>query len=134
MSARMLTQEKLQQAVDLFVIHGNKTAAARAINIPTTTYNFRYAEAVARGYTPSPDALTKDRVSSSDLRAQIESLKEQLTSRPRQVEVELPPVIIKPHYTVRTDQGSGEKIRICAIGDAHDSPKIPNSIALLLNI
>ena len=126
MSARMLTPEKLQQAVDLFVIHGNKTAAARAINIPTTTYNFRYAEAVARGYTPSPDALTKDRVSSSDLRAQIESLKEQLTSRPRQVEVELPPVIIKPHYTVRTDRGNGEKIRICAIGDAHDSPKIPN--------
>ena len=124
MAARTLTPEKLQQTVDLFVIHGSKTAAARAAKIPNTTYNSRYYEAVMRGYTPSPGALTQDSVSSNDLRAQIENLKEQLASR--QTHVEIAPVVIKPHYTVRTDQGSNEKIRICAIGDAHDSPKIPN--------
>ena len=124
MVAKTLTPEELQQTVDLFFIHGSKTSAARAAKIPNTTYNSRYHEAVARGYTPSPGALTQDSVSSKDLRTQIENLKKQLASR--QTHVEIAPVVIKPHYTVRTDQGSNEKIRICAIGDAHDSPKIPN--------
>ena len=124
MAARALPPEKLQEAVDLFVIHGSKTAAARAGNIKLTTYQSRYREAVARGYTPSAGAEAQGSVSTTELKAQIEGLKEQLASR--QTYVETPPVIIKPHYTVRTDQGSSEKIRICAIGDAHDSPKIPN--------
>ena len=124
MSARMLTPEMLQQAIDLFVVHGSKTAAARVAKIPNTTYNSRYSEAVMRGYTPSSGALAQADVSSNDLRAQIENLKSQLSAN--QTHVEIAPVVIKPHYTVRTDRGSGEKIRICAIGDAHDSPKIPN--------
>ena len=124
MVAKTLTPEELQQTVDLFFIHGSKTSAARAAKIPNATYSSRYYEAVARGYTPSPGALTQDSVSSKDLRTQIENLKKQLASR--QTHVEIAPVVIKPHYTVRTDQGSNEKIRICAIGDAHDSPKIPN--------
>lgn len=104
----------LQETLRLIETHGTLTAAARAAGIPRTTMQARYAMAKERmppEETAVPDG--RDKV--------IEGLRDELASLRRQVAT-----ATKPKLTIRQDcGGSSEKIRVFAIGDAHDDRKIP---------
>ena len=56
-SPKLLTDEQLQQAVDLVAAHGSKSAAGRAISLGHSAFDNRYAQAVARGFEPKVQAL-----------------------------------------------------------------------------
>jgi hypothetical protein len=124
MARDQLAGNLCQEAIDTFSIFGSKSLAAASLGIPTSTFKSRLEAAQSRGYKTSRKAIEQKTATEDELKAEITRLQAQLEVG--KIHVERPPVIIKPHYSVRTDSGSKEKIRICAIGDAHDSPKIPD--------
>jgi hypothetical protein len=124
MAPKPLNDDIYQKALDSFTIHNNKAAAARELCLPIATYKHRLDEAKRRGFTPSSGVIAQAHATEDDLRAQIKVLQTQLDAK--QIHITQAPAIVKPRYSVRVDGGSKEKIRICAIGDAHDSPHIPN--------
>lgn len=120
------SSETLQQAIDLYYIHGlNKAEAARAGRIPLTTMKDRINAAINAGFTPSQQKNVAD----TALRATIESLQAELdrTRLERDEAHASLRIASKPRYVVRTDATPpSSKIRVVCIGDAHDSPAIPD--------
>jgi len=114
-----ITDATIQEAVDAVARNrGNKEAAARELGIPTTTLKTRLNIAERRKFTakdaPRPDDAALQGVIEG-LRAELAETREALTKAQ------------KPRFTVRQDGGaSSEKIRVVCIGDAHDSPAIPD--------
>ena len=99
---------RCQQALDLVTRYGTSTAAAAISGENPRTLRERAQK--ARDYykleaqTKGPD----DQLSRALV--EIEALKERLAHAQR------------PRFSIRTDTPTHEKIRICCIGDAHDTP------------
>jgi hypothetical protein len=109
----------MQRAVDLVATHGSVAAAARATGLPYTTLQSQYYRARNMGIA-RPTCVVPDRRDAKDdiidnLRGEIDRLKSDIVNAS------------KPHFTVRQDYASrSSKIRVVCIGDAHDSPNIPD--------
>lgn len=118
MPAKPLTGAQKQQAVDLIAEHGGVVQAARVMGINSRTLDARYRRALDDGYVPGGVAEEEENPLAQvveRLRVENERLKMEVAQA------------VRPKFTVRQDtvKRSGT-IRIVAIGDAHDSPHIPN--------
>lgn len=118
MPAPRLTRAAMQEAVNLLHKHVTISGAARAAGLARTTFQCRVHEAWANGISTHeaaevvPDA--KDQII-ANLRGEIANMREQSAKAS------------KPHFTIRQEvNGSSSKIRVVCIGDAHDSPAIPD--------
>ena len=118
--AKPLAKGLMQQAVDALAEHGgNKARAAAALGLPHTTFKCRITAAKSAGLvarTVSPETAPAAVLSMVEgLRSEVDRLKAELAKASR------------PHFTLRQEtRGSASKIRIVCIGDAHDSPAIPD--------
>lgn len=110
----------MQEALDLYAQCGCNTAElARRLKKPRTTVQNMVARAKDEGLTPrsvpshtAPAAVT-DMIET--LRSEVDRLKDELKQATR------------PRFTVRQDTAPrSEKIRIVCVGDAHDTPAIPD--------
>lgn len=110
----------LQEAIDaLSRCGGNKAAAARLLDRNVNTLKHQIEAAHAAGLTPQ---VFPDRPDTSNLQNIIEGLRSELTTLREQYAK-----ASKPKFVVRQDTAPRtEKIRIVCVGDAHDSPLIPD--------
>jgi hypothetical protein len=111
-----LSIETLQAAVTAINLHGSQCAAAKALGIPRSTLENRLREARTRGidinHAPEKGGLA-DVVES--LRNELDVCKRSLADA------------VRPRFTIRQDNVSRSgKIKGVIIGDAHDSPHIPD--------
>jgi hypothetical protein len=119
MAGRKVSTEALQQCVDAVALtRGNKAQAADNIGVKINTFKHRLKLGEKQGLTPRELPKSDD----TALHQIIESLRSELDQTREQLAKST-----KPHFTVRSDTShrSG-KIRVVCIGDAHDSPDIPD--------
>lgn len=121
-----LSHDLMQEAVNLVAVHGSVTAAAAARGIPRNTMDSRVQAARRSGVIPNvgevraPDPNMAALVES--LRAENERLKETNENL-----TEALAVASKPKFTIRSDTYTAQSdILAIVMGDAHDSPKIPD--------
>lgn len=111
-----LSRELAQQAIDLKAKWGTWAEAHRQSGIPQTTLYDRAADARQMGLTPL--AATNDAGLlgiNENLRTEVERLKALLAEA------------VKPKFTLRNDKYSDHTDLLAIVmGDAHDSPKIPD--------
>lgn len=109
----------LQEAIDaLAKSRGVKEHAARMLGLQGSTYKNRIRAALKAGLKPNDIPAEPVPAAVLDindaLRSEIDRLKAELAKAK------------KPHFTVRADTApKSEKIRLICIGDAHDTPSIP---------
>lgn len=110
--------DKLQQAVDLVTQHRTFAAASRASGIPPKTIEARYKSAISDGI--KSDFVRENHA--PELLQTIARLRAELELKGQQVDD-----AVRPKLTVRQDTSPRtSKIRVVCIGDAHDSPDIPD--------
>lgn len=120
MSRKKYDPEFLQSACDIYHEVGkNKAELARRLNRPRATCQHLVNRFELEGLTPRslpPDTGTAAQAQIIEgLRSELDTLREALAKA------------TKPHFTVRQDNaGRSSKIRVVCIGDAHDSPHIPD--------
>lgn len=119
MGNQRLSPELMQEAVNLVAKHGSVTAAAAAIGMPRNTMDSRVQAARRLGLVPTVETVqTVDPNLTTiieNLRAENDRLKGELAKA------------VRPKFTLRSDTSSySSKIRVVCIGDAHDSPDIPD--------
>lgn len=78
------TPEQLQEAVDLLAEYGDKTSAAAAAGLPTSTYHNRYRKAVSRGFKPRAALETDPQQTIRLLKDRNAALEQQLTRAARE--------------------------------------------------
>jgi transposase-like protein len=114
------TTQQLQDAIDLFAECGsNVSEMARRLGKPRTTVQNMVERARVEGLTPrvipSPTVPAAVAETISTLRSEVDRLKAELAAA------------TKPRFTVRQDSAPRtEKIRVVCVGDAHDTPGIPD--------
>lgn len=117
MAKTPLDTSLLQEALDLYAECGTKAGAARKAGLSITTFKDRLSRAASLGMTPQ--------VAPKDTSA-LETLVELLRKENQRLKMEVEQAC-RPHFTIRQDNtASGERIRVVCIGDAHDSPHIPD--------
>lgn len=105
-----LTESQLRETVELVERCGGLKEAFEATGAPVETLRSRMARAQAAGLVRDD----RDKII-ENLRSEIVGLRADLQKA------------TKPHFTIRTDTSSrSSKIRVVCIGDAHDSPEIPD--------
>jgi hypothetical protein len=115
-----ITPAEAQDALNALVAcGGNKAAAARSIKKKVTTYKRHLEAAHDMGLKPGVIPPVPENAALGEiiegLRAELDRTREALAKA------------TKPHFTVRQDANArGSKIRVVCIGDAHDSPNIPD--------
>lgn len=93
---------------------GSQRKAAKALGISKSTFN-RLVKGSIKTVENNPAILNSDNEIINRLRAENATLKEAVRSATR------------PKYTVRVDNVSrGNRVKVVVIGDAHDSPHIPD--------
>lgn len=109
-----VSRADIQKAVDAMARSSSKAAAARSLDIPVSTFKRHYA---------LKDELENEQVADNDnLQRVIDGLRSELDICRRSLAE-----AIRPRFTVRTDNISRtETVKIVVIGDAHDSPHIPD--------
>lgn len=108
------TAAQVEQVKQAIATHKSYAAACRATGIPESTLK-RWA----KGITKTVEERTVGTVPLNDiienLRRELDTAKEALKEAQR------------PRFTVRQDvYAKGDKIKVLVIGDAHDSPHIPD--------
>src|SRR5690606_29922666 len=97
MSARPLSREELQRTVDAWAAHGNaRGPTALALEITSSALGSRLSQAKSLGIAPTVTP-------GNDIHRSA-----------------------KPRIRVQVPKADGTPIRVLAIGDAHDSPEIPD--------
>ena len=121
MATPRLPIELLQQAVDAVAEHGSVTEAAKHLKMNRGTFDSRYRSALSQNLTPGEgiEVPQEDRELYdviNTLKKENESLRAALSKSTR------------PKFTLRSDNHMhrSEKTRVIVIGDAHDSPAIPD--------
>jgi hypothetical protein len=112
--------EYLQKACDIYAeVGGNKAELARKLDRPRATVQHIVNRFELEGLTPR----TVPKVPGVEGLAEInERLRSELDATRQALSQ-----ATKPHFTVRNDYGhKSDTIRVCVMGDAHDSPKIPD--------
>lgn len=115
-----LTQEQMQEAINLVAEFGGITAAAAAIGMPRNTMDGRVQAGRRAGMVPTgavaPSADPNISHLVETLRSENDRLKDELKKA------------TKPHFTIRQElRASASKIRVLAIGDTHDDRKLPKT-------
>jgi hypothetical protein len=117
------SDETLQGFLDAYHRNGcNLVKTSDQFGISRATLQHWEKLCVRRGLKPNVDVI------SAEEKAAIARLGE----RVKELELERDALqgklqqATKPRFTVRQDQASGEQIRLVCIGDAHDSPAIPD--------
>ena len=106
-----LSQTAYNALIEAYKKHGTINDAAKECGIHP-----RSAREYIRGnYKPAPDTNPDAGLIIENLRKELQTTRDALTAAKR------------PRYTVRSDNiARGEKIVVTVIGDAHDSPHIPD--------
>jgi hypothetical protein len=120
MTQRPYEREFLQGVLDEFTrCGGNKAELARRLGKSRSTVQHQIEAALTAGLTPlkfSPTAANEN------LLAIIEGLRSELTTARESLAK-----ATRPRFTVRADTSpQSEKLRLICIGDAHDTPAIPD--------
>lgn len=111
-----LSEETLRAAIEAINLHGSQGAAAKALGIPRGTLETRLREARNRGIDidRAPDK--------GGLSAIVESLRDELNATKQALRD-----AVRPRFTLRQDNYPRHtKHKGIYIGDAHDSPHIPD--------
>lgn len=112
------SREVLQEALDLKAKYGGWAEASRVSRVPINTLKSRGDRAKAAGLKPLAAPLTDD----SNITALVDSLRSELDLTREQLAKAQ-----RPKFSIRQDNPTDNSdILAIVMGDAHDSPKIPD--------
>lgn len=109
-----ITREEILSTVHAMERHTSKAAAARSLGMSETTFR--------RIYDLRHDLESRGGIANDNLQHIIEGLRSELDMCRRSLAD-----AVRPRFTIRTDNACrSEAIKVLVIGDAHDSPHIPD--------